>query len=161
MDNLTTYITTPTASQWYSEDFIFTSVVKFLKENGYKIQKEIPIKDGGKSDKIINATKFFKREIIEIKGFPYCESNDTIHLPVKASQHAKSWFSDALVNSFYNFGTFENAEVAMALPNIGRYQAIVEKLHDYFTINDLYFRIYLVNEDGSIEVSNLNEKYIN
>ena len=161
MDNLTDNTNTNTTGQWYSEDFIYTNVVKFMKENGYKIQKEVPLKVGEKADRIINATKFFKREIIEVKGFPYYESNETSHLPAKASQQAKSWFADALVNSFYNFGTFDNAEVSMALPNIGRYQAIVEKLHDYFTINDLYFRIYLVNEDGSIEVSNLNEKYIN
>ena len=47
----------------------------------------------------------------------------------------------------------------MALPNVSRYQAIIQKLNDYFSINDLYFRIYLVNEDGSVEVSNLNSKY--
>ncbi len=160
MDPLITNTPNSTSGLWYSEDFIYTNVVKYLKENGYKIQKEIPVKEG-KSERIIIATKFFKREIIEVKGFPYYESNETTHLPVKASQHAKSWFSDALIDSFYNFGAFENAEVAMAFPNIGRYQAIVEKLHEYFTINDLYFRIYLVNENGSIDVSNLNEKYIN
>lgn len=47
----------------------------------------------------------------------------------------------------------------MALPNVGRYQAIIKKLNDYFFINDLYFRIYLINEDGSVEVRNLNSRY--
>ncbi len=160
MDNPIINTASTIMGQWYSEDFVYTNVVQYLKENGYKIQKEIAIKSVGKTDRIINASKFFKREIIEVKGFPYHESNETAHLPVKATQHAKSWFSEALVNSFSNFGSFDNAEVAMALPNVGRYQAIIEKLHDYFTTNDLFFRIYLVNEDGSIEVSNLNEKYI-
>ena len=93
-------------------------------------------------------------------GYPHPHTDVPHHAPAKTNAHAKSWFSEALLTSFINFGTFENAEVAMALPNNGRYQAIVEKLHDYFTVNDLYFRIYLVNHDGSIELSNLNEKFI-
>ena len=159
MTNILVKSPSATNEEWYSEDFIYNSVVAYLKENGYKIQKETLPKDGTKVERIISASKFFKKEIIEVKGYPV-HTPDSTHpaAPVKAIHHAKSWFSEALFNSFANFGTFENAEVAMALPNVGRYQAIVEKLHDYFTTNDLFFRIYLVNEDGSIEVSNLNEK---
>lgn len=143
-------------TDWYSEDFIYKSVVKFLKENGYKIQKEQPGKENEKAERIITASKYFKKEIIEVKGFPhyyYPASNP--HVTPK-STFAKSWFTEALFNSFINFSLIDNAEVAMALPNVSRYQAIIKKLNDYFTINDLYFRIYLVNEDGSVEVSNLN-----
>lgn len=147
-------------NEWFSEDFIYNSVVVYLKENGYKVQKEQPKKDGAKAERVINASKFFKKEMIEVKGYPLHYSDDAVPMPAKATHHAKSWFSEALVDSFVNFGSFENAEVAMALPNVGRYQAIVEKLHEYFTINDLNFRIYLVNEDGSIELSNLNEKLV-
>lgn len=143
---------------WYSDEFIHDSVVSFLKKNGYKIHKENTTKENEKEEKKILASKFFKKEIIEIKGFPQ------YHLPhlqasTPKSAHAKNTFSDALFNSFMNFSLIENAEVAMAVPNISRYQGIIEKLHDYFTFNDLYFRIYLVNEDGSVEVSNLNEKH--
>ena len=153
-DGLTTF------AEWYSEDFIYNAVVAYLKDNGYKVQKEsLPKdKDGVKQERIINASKFFKKEIIEVKGFPQYNPSNPQHAPLKTTHHAKNWFSEALINSFANFGTFENAEVAMALPNVSRYKAIVEKLHEYFTANDLYFTIYLVNEDGTVEVSNLNEK---
>jgi hypothetical protein len=144
--------------QWFSDDFIYNSVVNYLKENGYKIQKESTTKDSDKPEKIIVASKFFKKEIIEVKGFPHYISNHTNTTQPK-STHAKSWFAEALFNSFINFGRIENAEVAIALPNVSRYQAIIEKLNDYFTANDLYFKIYLVNEDASVEVSNLNYKY--
>lgn len=148
----------PTNTDWYSDEFIHDSVVSFLKKNGYKIHKEGPLKENDREEKKILASKFFKKELIEIKGHPQ------YHLPhlqvsVPKSVHAKNSFSDALLNSFMNFSLIENAEVAMAVPNISRYQGIIEKLHDYFTFNDLYFRIYLVNEDGSVEVSNLNEKH--
>jgi hypothetical protein len=139
---------------WFSDDFIYNSVVKFLKENGYKIQKE----DREKNERIITASKFFKKEIIEVKGFPHTIST-THHTTPPKSTHVKSWFTEALFNSFVNFSRIENAEVAIALPNVSRYRAIIDKLYDYFTANDLYFRIYLVNEDSSVEVSNLNLKY--
>ncbi len=145
-------------TDWYSDEFIHDSVVAFLKKNGYKIHKENLPKENDKDDKKILASKFFKKEIIEIKGFPHY---NLPHLQASApkSVHAKNSFSDALFNSFMNFSLIENAEVAMAVPNISRYQGIIEKLHDYFTFNDLYFRIYLVNEDGTVDVSNLNEKH--
>lgn len=160
MDNRFINVATTVNSKWFSEEFIYTNVVKYLKENGYKIYDEPVVRENGKCERVINASKFFKREIIEVKGLPENAVTQS-QLPVKTVQHAKSWFSDALLHSFTNFATFDNAEIAMALPNAGRYVAIIEKLHDYFTVNDLYFRIYLVNEDGSIEVSNLNEKFKN
>lgn len=144
---------------WYSEEFICNSVVNFLKENGYKVQKESRQKESEKSEKIITATKFFKKEIIEVKGFPYYNSNQLHAIAPKAS-YDKSWFTEALFNSFVNFSNFSDAELAMALPNVGRYQAIIKNLNDYFTENDLYFRIYLVNEDGSVDVSNLNQRQL-
>jgi hypothetical protein len=145
---------------WYSEEFIYSSVVKYLKEIGYKIQKENKSKGSEKAETTVTATKFFKKEIIEIKGFPY---DHPVHQypELPKGTHAKNWFTEALFNSFVNFSSFSDAEIAMALPNVGRYQAIIKNLNDYFTVNDLYFRIYLVNEDGSVEVSNLNYKYTN
>ncbi len=144
-------------NNWYSDEFIYSCVVKHLKENGYKVQKESRLKDADKPGIIITASKFFKKEIIEVKGFPHYLPNQLQAVTPKAT-HAKSWFTEALFNSFVNFSSFENAEVAMALPNVGRYQAIIKNLTDYFTVNDLYFRIYLVNEDGTVDVSNLNQK---
>src|SRR3954451_5856310 len=143
---------------WYSEEFIYKSVVSFLKENGYKVAKDNKT-ENGKGQKTIVASRFFKKEVIEVKGFPHYYHPLTHHFGLAKSTHAKSWFTDALFNSFVNFNVNDNSEIAMALPNVHRYQAIISKLNEYFSINDLYFRIYLVNEDGSVEVSNLNYKY--
>lgn len=145
-------------TDWYSEEFIYSSVVKFLKENGYKVHKDNVLKEAEKPERIITATKFFKKEVIEVKGFPH-HYIPSAKETVQTKSNAKNWFTEALFNSFVNFSVIENAEVAMALPNVSRYQAIIEKLNDYFSVNDLYFRIYLVNEDGGVEVSNLNIKY--
>lgn len=145
----------PHSTDWYTDDFIHSSVVRFLKDNGYKIHKENP-REGERDERRIYASRFFKKEVIEVKGLHQAPS--AALLSVNKAAHARLSVSEALFNSFINFNTVDNAEVAMAVPNVSRYQAIIEKLHDYFTFNDLYFRIYLVNEDGSVEVSNLNEK---
>lgn len=157
-------ITLEKTGDWYSEEFIRQSVEKFLKSNGYKIQKEL---SSQRVDKLIVASRFFRKELIEIKGFPASYyTNDTNKPPLKndsTAYQAKNWFFEALFNSFINFGKYynhENVIVAMALPNVGRYKTIINRLQDYFTLNNLYFKIYLVNEDGSVEVSNLNEIYM-
>lgn len=144
---------------WYSEEFIYNSVANFLKENGYKVQKSHSSKETEKTGRVIIASKFFKKEVIEVKGFPFYYHPVTRESFPAKNTNVKSWFTEALFNSFINFSGSDNSEVAMAVPNVGRYQAIIKKLNDYFSSNDLYFRIYLVNEDGSVEVSNLNYKY--
>jgi hypothetical protein len=147
-------------SFWYSEEFIITSITTYLKNNGYKIHKDAG-KVSDRPEKLVIASKYFTKEIIEIKGFPSAAAPYSgLQKSAQSSSHAKHWFSDALFSSFVNFGKYysiENAEIAMALPNVERYKAIIEKVQDYFTVNNLYFKIYLVNEDGEVEVSNLNE----
>jgi hypothetical protein len=147
-------------NHWYSEEFIISSITTYLKENGYKIHKETG-KATDRPEKVVIASKYFTKEIIEIKGFPNkAAAYAGLQKSTSTSAHARHWFSDALLSSFVNFGKYysiENAEVAMALPNVERYKAIIEKVQDYFTINNLYFKLYLVNEDGEVEVSNLNE----
>ncbi len=152
---------------WFSEQFISQSLIKYLKDNGYKIHKDINSKTPDKVDTIITASKFFSKEVIEVKGFPngMFKNNAGKELPKNTSQvqQAKNWFSEALLNSFVNFGKYysnDAADVAIALPNVEKYKAIIEKVQDYFFLNNLNFKIYLVNEDGSVEVSNLNVNYL-
>ncbi len=146
------------SADWYSEEFIYQSVIKFLKENGYKIHKNKNVRETERAGRIITASKFFRREVIEIKGSPYYYSSTRKSLRPRSTR-AKSWFATPRFNSFVNTGIVDNAEVVMALPNVGRFLAIIKKLKDYFYINDLYLKIYLVNEDGSVDASNLNYKY--
>ncbi|WP_207497100.1 hypothetical protein [Aridibaculum aurantiacum] len=152
------HLSTTDVNHWYSEEFIVSSLVRFLKENGYKIHKDKAV---DRSEKVVIASKYFTKEVIEIKGFPAkAVQTGSSQKSTNSTAQAKHWFSDALFSSFVNFGKYysnENAEIAMALPNAERYRAIIEKVQDYFTINNLHFKIYLVNEDGQVEVSNLNE----
>ncbi len=151
-------------TNWYTEAFISSSIEKYLKENGYKIHKESSSDAGDRNTKVITASKYFTKEIIGVKGLV---TNQNRNLLLKVtdknswSQQAKSWFYDTLFNSLVNFGKYysdESAVVAMALPNVDHYKAIIEKVADYFNSNNLYFKLYLVDQNGEVEVSNLNSK---
>ncbi|HEX8331572.1 MAG TPA: hypothetical protein VF622_03065 [Segetibacter sp.] len=158
-------ILTENDSVCFSEEFISASIEKYLKENGYKIQKQVSINISGKEELVIVGSKYFEKEIIEVKGYPKTfeeQENSLSSKKTSATQQVKRWFSDALFSSFVNFGKYysnHNVLVAMALPNVSRSKAVIEIVKDYFTENNLYFKIYLVNDNGEVEVLNLNEKF--
>jgi hypothetical protein len=135
-------------SDWYSEDFIRQSMIKFLKLDGYTIHK-LPL--AARDEKLIVATRFFKKELIEIKGFPRSHyTSDITRAAAKndnLTQQAKRWFSEALFNSLVNFANYYsegNVIVALALPNAGRYKIIIERVQEYFTLNNLYLKFILL-----------------
>lgn len=166
-NNFLSAVKTDESSIWYTEEFIGVSIVNFLKDTGYKIHKDIAAKDNEKHEKVITASKFFTKEIIGIKGFSSGNKRSSLLAVADkhtASQHSKTWFAESLFNSFVNFGKYysdESAVMAMALPDVERYKAIISKVEDYFTLNDLSFKIYLVSEKGEVEISNLNVKLSN
>lgn len=151
-------------TEWYSEEFIYDSLVTYLKKNGYKIHEEKAKPANTKTEKIITVSKFFTKESIGIKGLQQAADRSSLLKVLDKNEstlHAKNWFYDSLFNSFINFGKYysdENAVGAMALPNVDRYKVIIEKVHDYFTSNNLSFKVYLVNENGDVDVINLNDK---
>jgi hypothetical protein len=151
-------------SEWYSEEFICNSLVIYLKKNGYKVHEEKPKNLTGKTEKIITVSKFFTKEIIGIKGLTPANDRSSLLKVIdknESSFQAKNWFYESLFNSFINFGKYysdENAVGAMALPNVEKYKAIVEKVQDYFASNNLHFKLYMVDENGEVDVWNLNDK---
>jgi hypothetical protein len=152
-------------TSWYTEEFISKSIEDYFKENGFKVHKETQAVVADRIETVIIASRYFTKEIIGVKGLQ--TKNDRSSLlkvmdKSASSHHAKSWFSESLFNSLVNFGKYysdESAVVAMALPNVDRYKAIISKVADYFTSNNLSFKIYLVSENGKVEVSNLNLKF--
>jgi hypothetical protein len=163
-DKYANIIKSDETTEWYSEEFICNSLIIYLKKNGYKIHEEKAKSLTGKPEKIITVSKFFTKEIIGIKGLQQVQDRSSLLKVLDkndSSPQAKNWFYESLFNSFINFGKYysdENAVGAMALPNVERYKAIIEKVQDYFTSNNLYFKLYMVNENGDVDVWNLNDK---
>ena len=147
----------------FSEEHVKNSLIEFLKKEGYKIHLE---QKGEAGENIVAASKYFRRELIGIKGFPssyYAQDGRKKSASTTEKQHAKNWFSDIILGAFTNFSYFhlyENVTVAIALPNSERYKSIIERVQDYFSDNDLSFKIYLVDESGEVTIQNLNEKRV-
>jgi hypothetical protein len=156
-------VKTEGSGAWYTEEFVYESVIKYLNENGYKIHKE-DAEAVERKERIIIASRYFTKEIIHVKGLPH-ESNRTkllkeVASSVYPSSSILATFTDTIFNSLVNFGKYysdENSDLAMALPDNDRYKSIIERLSEYFSANDLSLKIYLVNESGDVAVSNLNE----
>jgi hypothetical protein len=150
---------------WCTEEFITNSLIKYLKVNGHKVDTEVVEKPTGKTENVLIATKYFTKEIIEIKGlWEVSKRNSLLQVYPKdtlAATQVKNSITDSFLNSITNFAQYysdENALIALALPNSARYKAIVDNVEDYFTTNNLYFKIYLIDKDGEIEERNLNIK---
>lgn len=67
-DTYETFLRAGEKADWYSEEFICSSLISYLKKLGYKIHEEKPKTIGSKPEKIITVSKFFTKEIIGIKG---------------------------------------------------------------------------------------------
>jgi len=150
---------------WSNEEFITNSITNYLRKNGYKVDTETKEKSTGRTEKVLIATKYFTKEIIEIKGLWEASKRSSLlngfGKDSLAINQIKNSFTESFLNSITNFAKYysdENAIIALALPNAARYKTIIENVGNYFTTNNLYFKIYLVNKDGEIEERNLNTK---
>lgn len=149
--------------EWYTEEFISSSIINYLIESGFKVHKE-ESRSEERKEKVIVASKFFTKEIIHVKSLPE-ESDRAKLLHTTAANIYPSGsitsLTDTILNSLANFGKYysdRSADVAMALPKADRYIAITERLQDYFISNDLSMKVYFVNKDGEVEIINLNVK---
>jgi ribosomal protein S8 len=156
---------TSEVDSWCTEEFITNNLIKYLKVNGYKVDTEVVEKTTGKTENVLIATKYFTKEIIEIKGlWEVSKRNSLLQVYAKdtlAATQVKNSITESFLNSITNFAQYysdENASIALALPNSTRYKAIVDNVEDYFTTNNLYFKIYLIDKEGEIEERNLNTK---
>ena len=136
----------------------------YLKQKGYKLLKDEAPAITDKKENIIAVSRHGRKELIEVKGF------SAFHIkqfkeeqPKKSDQmlQAIQSIAEALFFSFNSFGKYfkgEKVALALALPDTERYRQIIKNLEDYFTDNDLDFKVYLVAEEGGVKERNLNEK---
>lgn len=110
----------------------------------------------GRSGKVITASKFFFKKVIEVEDFPYYHTITHQSISQK-SIGIKSWSTQTLLNSFVKFSISDNTEAAIARPNVSYYLPIIKKFADYFSANDLYFKTYPMNENSSLSVSRLTK----
>jgi hypothetical protein len=57
--------------------------------------------------------------------------------------------------SFFTPGN-EYEDRSLCLPGLNHHRETLEKLEDYFTTHGLHLKVYLVNQNGSIDIFQLN-----
>ncbi len=149
---------------WYYEGSISAKLVEYFKNEGNIIEKDNSqnIRTRG-ADIVISKGPY--KEAIEVKGYP-----TTIHTQgankgkpksTNPKLQAKHWFSEAILSCFFNYKELKNdsqLRVSLGFPKFDRYEEIIYKVEDYFTDQDIDFKVYFVSENGTVSVTNLNRK---
>lgn len=148
---------------WFYEGQISKKLVDYFLKNGYKILKDNSEKISARGEDIIVSLQG-QQEIIEVKGYP-----TTVHTkgkdkgkpkPTNPKLQAKHWFSEALLSSIFNYQRHKdskNFNLALAFPLIDRYKELIGKVEDFFTDNNINFKVYFVDDKGSVTIDNLNK----
>ena len=148
-------------SEWYTTQFIKNSLKHYLENQGFRLSEadqEQPLQ----IDKVIVATKLLSKEVIEIKGtLTEIIDNKTEEQMLKKAgffKEATDFLSDLLLSpiSFLTAYNGDEKGHCLCLPDIRLYREILEKVSEYFTSNQLHFKFYLVNQQGSVHVFSLN-----
>lgn len=146
---------------WFYEGQISKKLVAYFIKNGYTILKDNKISARGE-DIIVSIQG--QQEIIEVKGYP-----TTVHTkgkdkgkpkPTNPKLQAKHWFSEALLSSIFNYQQHkkkDNFKLALAFPLTHRYTELIGKVEDFFTDNNLNFKVYFVDDKGTVTIDNLNK----
>lgn len=144
---------------WFHESKISRVLVRYLIECNYAIIQDNTENKAAKGVDII-AIKDSVQELVEVKGYPsiYFVNGDKKGQKNKTNPHLQSthWFSGCLSSTLKNFESKET-KLAMAFPACSRYEELVIKNQKYFTENDLDVKVYFIDEQGSITISNLNK----
>src|SRR5213082_766088 len=91
---------------WCTEDFITNSLVKHLRQNGYKVEIETVEKTTGKTETVLVASKYFTKEIIEIKGLWEVSKRSSllnVFPDSTAVTQVKNSLTDSFLSSITNF----------------------------------------------------------
>lgn len=136
-----------------------------LKQKGYKLLKDDAMIVPEKKEGVLAAVRHGKKELIDVKALSefYSVTEIREEHPGITDQllHSIQSVAEALFFSFIHFGRYfkgEKMTLALALPATQRYRQILEKLEDYFTENNLDFKVYLVALSGEVQERNLNHK---
>jgi hypothetical protein len=145
---------------WYSTQFITQSLRTYLKKKRYLLTEPEEARPIG-VDHIIVAARRLSKEIIEIRGT--ITQADTTETEANNANEERGFINTLhfLFNvtlspiSFFTPGN-EYEDRSLCLPDLNHHRETLEKLEDYFTTHGLHLKVYLVNENGAVDIFQLN-----
>lgn len=134
----------------------------YLKQNGYKSIKEDAELIKEHNDLLVVA-RHGRKELIDVRGLSafsaVLEKEEEQASIADHLLHSMQYLAEAFLYSFIHVGRYFKGEKvlsSLALPDTERYRQILKNLGEYFTCNNLDFKIYLVSETGEVLERNLN-----
>ncbi len=150
-----------TTTTWYTTQFITKSLKHYLKEKGFRLT-ESEEQHSLNFDNTIVSTKLLSKEVIEIRGtITQAAETETEELVGKSDSGfigVMHFLFDIMLTpvSFFTSINGEEKSRCLCLPDLKQYRKILEKLSEYFASNKMHLKIYLINENGCVDVFYLN-----
>jgi len=159
--SLIMYIMDAATTSWYTTRFITTSLKQYLKEKGFRLS-EPEEQDLPNFDNSIVSSKLLSKEVIEIRGtVSEAVEGETEELVGKNDNgfiEVIHLLLDIMLSpiNFFNSINGNEGNRCLCLPDTDQYRRVLDKLKDYFVSNKLHLKIYLVDQNGSVDVFYLN-----
>lgn len=140
------------ATPWYWEGNVQTSVAQFLVAQGWMIESTADTASRERGIDLI-ATKGARRLAVEVKGYPgtvYARGERAGQpKPTAPTTQARHWFAQALLMAVLVGGSGEYADVALAFPDMPRFRDLIARSE--WALRRLGIRVFLVGEAGDVE----------
>jgi hypothetical protein len=137
---------------WFWEGHVQAATVAHLVRSGWTIER---VADTARREQGIDviASKDGRRLAVEVKGFPsalYARGSKAGQpKPTSPALQARHWFAGALLASILTTSKLGRSELALALPDVPRYRALIEQAR--WALQRLGIGVYLVREGGVVE----------
>ncbi len=149
-----------TTTTWHTTQFITNSLKQYLIEKGFRLS-EPEEQHSLNFDNAIVSTKLLSKEVIEIRGtIPEAAETETEEIGKRVGGFTGviRFLFDIMLTpvSFFTSINGDEKSRCLCLPDLKRYRKILDKLKEYFASNEMHLKIYLINENGSVDVFYLN-----
>ncbi len=148
-----------TTTAWYTTQFITNSLKQYLKEKRFRLS-EPEEQHSLNFDNAIVSTKLLSKEVIEIRGTiaQAAETEEQVEKSDIGFIGVMRFLFDIMLApvSFFTSINGDEKSRCLCLPDLVQYRKILDKLKEYFASNQMHLKIYLINENGSVDVFYLN-----
>jgi hypothetical protein len=139
-----------TFEDWFWEGNVQEMLADHLESEGWEVLLKSDSRRRSQGYDLL-VMKGSRRLAIEVKGYPSTEYRDPAKQgktkPTQPQTQARHWFSHALLSAFSYYRTTDH-EVAVAFPDFGTYQNLLEKTRRGF--EQLGIGAFFVREDGCV-----------
>lgn len=139
---------------WYWEGHVQDALAAHLAAGGWEVREVVDTESKTPGIDLL-ATRDHRWLAIEVKRFP----NTTYDhgpkrgqpKPTQPTNQARQWFSHALLGMMLLRDKRADAEIAICFPRFTTYENLLTRTQVSFGL--LGFGVYLVNEDGSVDLA--------